>query len=361
MIDDHEKFSRILEQTVESYIAYKSNRGTDIKEFIFGHLKDERFFSNDQEILEIVEDIDRTINRIDENHREIIEYKSKGLATSRWIEDKIDELRTQYQMEDSSDLPKIFDLSMSEVNLRNLSEVLNITNTANGLPLESYLFEDLNKKAVSNKIADSLQHSTLIQTTILGEGIANTLKPSDQIIVPLKEYMESTIDDARDGEIKKIVTTAFVKAKKLGVVKHLEDKDPTVIASIVDNGLTQVKMAYKIATGEINIPEAVDYLIDRTTARVEAVIKSTCRKAGGFVGEKVGLAIGSVFGPVGSAVGGMAGRVVGEFVGERIGEKITKGCRKVAEKTKEVCRDVYQGAKEFVSSAWSGVKSFFGR
>ncbi|MFF3926067.1 hypothetical protein [Paenibacillus lactis] len=355
MLDETLNFKKILRETFEAYSEFARDGVTDVNEFIFDDLKKLDIYKKEEEIYQIIEEIDDTLNRIEKNHSDILQYKKNGFPTSRWIEDRIEELQTIYSREDNETIPKLLDVIINQENNKILQEVLALSQQLEIKQLDSYKFEDLNKKFISSKIFDAFQQNTAL-SLISANGIDSY---DEDILTPLGDYVESKINDSGDSMVKKLVATAAIKATKLGYIKSLEGKSTTEIVSIVDNGLTKIKIGYKIAKGDISVPEAVDYLIDRTVARVEAVVFHTCKRAGGFVGEKVGQAVGTVFGPVGTAVGGLIGRVVGECVGEAIGEKINVGIRKIADTAKDLCRNVYEAGKEFVSNAWNGIKSVF--
>lgn len=117
----------------------------------------------------------------------------------------------------------------------------------------------------------------------------------------------------------------------------------SVAAGVVSIGIEGASTAYKVATGEMSVSEAVDAMQD-----------SVASTAGGLVGASkgaaVGATLGAVFGPVGSAVGGFAGSVVGGIAGSYV-------CRKVSEGVRAVTKTVTETVKSVASAAWEGVKS----
>lgn len=355
MIDETLNMKRLFKETFESYSTYVSNGGNDINEFIIADLRKLGTNATEQEIVGIVEDINETMDRIEQNVKEIAQHKSMGYAVSKWIEDKIDALQTQYAKEDSGEIPQLLDAIISEENNHLLKAFLPLLEGQETKTLDSYKFEDLNRKAVSNKLLEAFRQNTAL--SLISANSAFTY--DEDILNPLKDFVESKINDPADVIVKKVAATAAIKAAKLGYIKPLEGVLASAVTSIVDDALTRMKIGFKISNGEINIPDAVDVLIDRTAARVEAVVSHTCRKAGGFVGERVGQVLGSAFGPAGAAAGGIIGRVVGEYVGYEVGNKINAGIEKVSAAAKQICRDIYGTGKEMVSNAWGRLKGSF--
>lgn len=347
-------------ETAAAYINFTNSGGTNLREFMRQELEQAGVYRGDNELNDAIKEIEATFSQIDDNHREIHDYKKRGRSVSRWLEEKIGKLQSIYTPQDKSEVPKIIHQSMNKAT----SELLQDADFIEGpIQLEqpaSYTFEDLNKKAVSQSIYRSIGQSMALDLADEESDQANYVEGHPAAGV-FKDYITSKLGESSPAEAaaRTIVTTSAIKAAEAGFTP-LVGKSASEIAVMVDNGLTRIKIGYKVASGELNVPDAIEYSVDRAAARAEVLVSEACRKAGRFIGEKVGSVIGSAFGPVGKLVGGTVGKFVGDIVGQQIGEQANTGVRRVAEVAKEVCTEAWNGVKATASKAWSGIKSFFG-
>ena len=172
-------------------------------------------------------------------------------------------------------------------------------------------------------------------------------------------------------------------------------QNPDDIARIVDNSLTTTKVAYKVASGEMDAEEVVDYAVDRTTAQVGEIVSTKIEEAttatgtvigtkvgtaagtavgtavgtvvgttvGKYAGSAIGASIGSVLGPIGAAAGAVVGAVAGSAVGKAIGGVVKKGISIVGKAVKTVGRAIggaVRAVGRAIGSVFSGIASFFG-
>ena len=87
----------------------------------------------------------------------------------------------------------------------------------------------------------------------------------------VKEFLELPINDKRETVLKKIFATVVIIAKEKGVLPFDLPESVEEIASMVDDGLTRVKVAFK--KNELDIHEAADALVDRIEARTIALVE----------------------------------------------------------------------------------------
>ncbi|WP_172195833.1 hypothetical protein [Saccharibacillus qingshengii] len=347
-------------ETAKAYISYKSSGNVDLKIFMRQQLKAAGVYRGENELAEAINEIDETFSRIDANHRQILEYKKRGLATSRWIEEKISKLQGDYTPGDKQQIPEVIHQSINQATLKVIEQADFIEGPVQLEQPVSYIFEDLNKKAVSQAIQRAVGQNQAVDWAEDAGGKAEYAEDHPAASI-FQDFFASKLGEpsAAEQTARTIAATSAIKAANAGYFKPLADKSPAEIAAMVDNGLTRIKIGYKIANGEIKVPDAIEYGVDRAAARAEALVSQGCRKAGRFIGEKIGGVIGSVFGPVGTVVGGTVGKVVGDIVGQQVGEKANQGVRKVAEAAKEACKEAWDGVKVVASKAWSGFKSGF--
>lgn len=245
------------------------------------------------------------------------------------------------------------------------------------------------RKALLQDTADDIRDNSLIGAIEFSEGYNKVKINTDhKEVKALKEYITSDIDDEKDEDIKKVVSTATYIASQKGYLgDKMKDKKPDDIARIVDNSLTTTKVAYKVATGEIDAEEVVDYVVDRSTAQVGEIVTTKIEEAttttgtvigtnigtaagtavgtvvgtavGKYADSAIGASIGSVLGPIGAAAGAVVGAVAGSSIGKAIGGVVKKGIEIVGGAVKAVGRAI-GGAVRSVGSAIRRVASFFG-
>lgn len=150
---------------------------------------------------------------------------------------------------------------------------------------------------------------------------------------------------------------AFDIAKENNLLPDiLKDKTSDEVAILVDRGLTTSKLAYKVANGEINQIDAVEYTIDRSVSVLNSIVVATTTKYGGQVGTFLGSKVGAIFGPVGAIFGAKIGNIVGKYAGRAVGTLINKGVSMVASAAKSVVKSIGSGIKAVGSTiaSWLG-------
>ena len=150
------------------------------------------------------------------------------------------------------------------------------------------------RKALIDDISDDIRDNSLIGAIEFSEGYDRVeINTDHKEVKALKEYIISDIDDEKDENVKKMVTTATYIASQKGYLgDKMKEKNPDDIARIVDNSLTTTKVAYKVAAGEMDAEEVVDYAVDRTTAQVGEIVSTKIEEATTATGTAVGTFVG---------------------------------------------------------------------
>ena len=118
----------------------------------------------------------------------------------------------------------------------------------------------------------STKYSAL-QSSLLGESVEQEEIPLLREFKCVQEFLDLPMNDPKEGELKKLFAGAVTAAAESGVLPfELPNNSAEGIASLVDDGLNRVKTAFKVATGEMNIEEAADTMIDRAAARAVALV-----------------------------------------------------------------------------------------
>ena len=355
-ITDRTNGVKILSDILEKYSASKNNTSTT--EFITEALRESKEFNNDSDITETVAVISKTIDSISQGYREIQDYKKQGLSSAIWLRDNLEKSVSSLSQIDQDSVISSVKSAMSGSNSDLLKTLTNQDTAFDIVPkLITTNFADINRTAIANNLKEEIKASTLLGV-INFDGNGLQIDSTHKEIQAAKKYFAQILDCDGDNDFKKVVTAGVEIAKRKHVLPELlANKTTAQIAEFVDNGVTTAKIAHKVATGDFQVGDATDYLIDRTVSRVGTVVKRTCENVGSNMGAAAGAAVGALLGPAGAAIGATIGRAVGYIAGKFVGETIVQGVKKIAHVAKELVRDCFNAVKNVVSSAWEGVRS----
>lgn len=193
-----------------------------------------------------------------------------------------------------------------------------------------------------------------LQGAAIGAGMDVAQKLWNGEEIKGEEVVETALVTGADFGVK----AAAAGALKVGVEKELIKVIPkgtpaSTFANIAYVAVENVKVAGKVATGELTVKEGLEKMEQTTVSTVAGLVAMG-------EGTAIGAAVGSVFGPVGTVIGGFVGGTVGYMAGSKVGETVVKGAQKVREGAKTIAKAVISEAKNFASSVKSGIKSLLG-
>lgn len=145
-------------------------------------------------------------------------------------------------------------------------------------------FENYNDENSINefhsKFEEQSTHISAINSLLVGEELSQSEVSSLKESKIVNDFLELPLNDVRESELKKIFAAAITIAEEKGLLDSIElkDKSPVAIASLVDDGLTRLKVGYQTANGVLDVIEASETLIDRYTARVITVVEKVIEK-----------------------------------------------------------------------------------
>lgn len=128
--------------------------------------------------------------------------------------------------------------------------------------------EDYGRNEFGNQFEKEVTQMSALQSFLLGNELKEEEVPLIQEFKCVKDFLNLPLNDPKEADLKKMFSTAITIAADKGALPFtIEDKSPLAIASIVDEGLTRLKVAYQTSTGELDAIEAADALIDRLAVR----------------------------------------------------------------------------------------------
>lgn len=202
-------------------------------------------------------------------------------------------------------------------------------------------------QAYGDKLKNSLSEYVTLETTLL-DGNAVAVEGESTPLKCMQEFLDASLVGDKDTAMKKLFAAGLALANDSGVLPFdLPDSSPEGIASIVDDSLTHVKVAYKVATGEIPAEEVVDTLIDHAAARAMAVadaVVDTVEANTDLICDALSMAF-----PPAATVIQFAKPIVQHVVtrvAPKVKEVIHTGINKVSQIAKEAARPVIAKARE---------------
>ena len=193
---------------------------------------------------------------------------------------------------------------------------------------EEKIYDNLN--GIEKNIVDI---SSLTELTLATPDVEKI--DGEDYYATMKTFLDSQLGSREDLEMKKLMALSAIAAGAEASVEEL--------ASQVDSGAVSAKTAYKVSTGELDIIEATDVIIDCGEARLNTFIQSNLDID--VAGEAISACICCAF---------PKAKVAKPFIKAivRMAEPAVRSCISAGLKT------VAGYAKQAVRSVVSGIKSF---
>ena len=110
--------------------------------------------------------------------------------------------------------------------------------------------EDYGRNEFGNQFEKEVTQMSALQSFLLGNELTEEEIPFIKEFKCVKDFLEIPLNDPREADLKKLFSTAIVTAIDKGVLPFtINENSPLAIASLVDEGMTRLKVAYQTATG----------------------------------------------------------------------------------------------------------------
>lgn len=129
---------------------------------------------------------------------------------------------------------------------------------------------------------DSLRKMSALQSFVLGKKLTDDEVKTITEFECIKKFLDSPDNSKEECDLKKLFVEAIIAGIETGTlpIDIPADATPESIVSIVDEGLTQIKVAYKLENGQYeDVYEAEDVIIDHRAARNVAFMDLAVKKA----------------------------------------------------------------------------------
>ena len=136
----------------------------------------------------------------------------------------------------------------------------------------------------------AMNKMTALQTLLSGKDLSKEEVPLIKEFKTVQDFLNLPMGDKKEVVLKKAFATAVTIAKDKGILPF-EVNSSEQIASLVDDGLTRMKVAYQTATGKMDVYQAVDALVDRVAVRVVGIADRVIEKGTPIVVDKLCIAM----------------------------------------------------------------------
>ena len=214
--------------------------------------------------------------------------------------------------------------------------------------------EDYGRNEFGMQFEKEITQMTALQSLLLGNELNAEEFPMIREFKCVKEFLDLPMNDKKERILKKLFTTSIVIAKEKGLLLKIPSS-PIEIASAVDEGLTQLKVAYKTATGELDSIEATDALIDRAAVRAIAVADKIIEKGVPVVLDKLCFALTKIYPPATTVVPIIKASERYITIGTKIA--VRKGINTLAKIAKPVVQKAVTKAKSVAKKVMNFLKA----
>lgn len=135
-----------------------------------------------------------------------------------------------------------------------------------------------------------------------------------------------------DAGIKTAVTGAVQVGIQKGIIRFIPQGTPIgIIANLVCVGIENIKILWKVASGDLTMSQAIEQMGRTTTAMVLGI-------GWGIAGAGIGAAALAWIPVIGPIIGGIAGGMIGYMAGSKVGEAIYDGLAAVKKSVVNTCK-----------------------
>lgn len=204
-------------------------------------------------------------------------------------------------------------------------------------------FENYDEDKFQSQYQREIVEISALQSLILGEELNDKQTEFIRESKCVKEFLDLPLNAPQEGKLKKIYSTAIVTALDKGTLPFTVEKDPVAIASTIDEGLTRIKVAYKIDQGDITFQEATDYIVDKVAARTIALSEKIIEKGVPIVLDAACVALTTICPPAVAIVPIIKSSE--KYITPVVKEVVHKGINELAEGAKTVIKKGIEIAK----------------
>lgn len=220
-------------------------------------------------------------------------------------------------------------------------------------------FEEYNEDYGRNEFANQFEEETgrlsALQSLLLGEELGKEEVASIREFESVKKFLDLPIGDKCEVVLKKMFAYSVIVAKNKGVLPFELPDSPVAIASLVDEGLTRLKVAYKTGKGELDVIEAADAMIDSLSVRIVTVADKVIDRGVPVLLDKLCMVMTKVYPPTAVLVPYV--KATEKYVNAAAKVLVRKGMGVITQAAKSVVRKVVSAGKKVAAKIKNFLKA----
>lgn len=220
-------------------------------------------------------------------------------------------------------------------------------------------FEEYNEDYGRNEFANQFEEETgrlsALQSLLLGEELGKEEVTSIREFESVKKFLDLPIGDKCEVVLKKMFAYSVIVAKNKGVLPFELPDSPVAIASLVDEGLTRLKVAYKTGKGELDVIEAADAMIDSLSVRIVTVADKVIDRGVPVLLDKLCMVMTKVYPPTAVLVPYV--KATEKYVNAAAKVLVHKGMGVITQAAKSVVRKVVSAGKKVAAKIKNFLKA----
>lgn len=124
---------------------------------------------------------------------------------------------------------------------------------------------------VANDIDNAIRENTALKSILVEASSAMLGDQTAETRQSIQEFLDAPLGDKKEMIMKKAVAAAMLVAKERNILPALPDNG-SVIAAVVDDALTRVKVSFQVGNGILDVEDAIDTIVDHAEARAVAFV-----------------------------------------------------------------------------------------
>lgn len=215
--------------------------------------------------------------------------------------------------------------------------------------------EDYGRNEFVNQFEEETRRLSALQSLLLGEELGKEEVTSIREFESVKKFLDLPIGDKCEVVLKKMFAYSVIVAKNKGVLPFELPDSPVAIASLVDEGLTRLKVAYKTGKGELDVIEAADAMIDSLSVRIVTVADKVIDRGVPVLLDKLCMVMTKVYPPTAVLVPYV--KATEKYVNAAAKVLVRKGMGVITQAAKSVVRKVVSAGKKVAAKIKNFLKA----
>lgn len=263
---------------------------------------------------------------------------------------------SQKTVTDHIEIDGVKSKSFTKEEMKQLQNQAQETNQAPTMDYNLYHNKELARSIGKNAAVMGIQTAAVTAGFMIAEKVWKNVSKgekfeTDEVIETALHTGAVALRTGADASVKTVVAGTLQVAVRKGMFKKLPlSPSAAVITNVASIAVENVKIASKVAKGELSVTKALDHMGRNSTASVAGLV---AMKEGALAGS----ALGSVGGPAVAVVTGFVGGSLAYIGGSQMGESVYEASVKIGSVAKSMAKSVVSGLKSTARTVTSGVKS----